>query len=113
MLDEEVVNKEARHGNERLLIVNAVSMFAIPAVFFGGASDFITGLFIALGILAPINVFVYSRSWLDASPHTWLRFLLALSPYIITLGLTIAGLGHPALENIQIGSREYLNLIND
>lgn len=35
MLDEEVVNKEARHGNERLLIVNAVSMFAIPAVFSG------------------------------------------------------------------------------
>ena len=45
MLDEEVVNKNTRHGNERLLIVNVLLMFALPAIFFGGTSDFITGLF--------------------------------------------------------------------
>lgn len=113
MLDEEVVNKNTRYGSERLLIFNVLLMFALPAVFFGGTSDFVTGIFIALGILAPINVFVYSRSWLDASPHTWLRFLLALSPYLAAFAITLAGLSHPALEQIQIGSREYLNLVKD
>ena len=113
MLDEEVVNKNTRHGNERLLIVNVLLMFALPAIFFGGTSDFITGLFIALGILAPINVFVYSRAWIDATPHTWMRFLLALSPYIIAFIITVVGLSHPALEHVQIGSREYLKLLKN
>jgi len=113
MLDEEVIIKNTKHGSERLLIGNVLLMFALPAIFFGGSSDFITGIFIALGIVAPINVFIYKRMWIDADPHTLRYYLLAVSPYVASLIITLIGLSSPTISTVNIGSREYFSLAKD
>ena len=89
MLDEEVILKGARNGSERLLILNVLMMTAIPTILFGGNSELAHGLFIALGILAPLNVIKYKNTWIDAPPSTLPLYLLALSPYIAALVIDI------------------------
>lgn len=91
MLDEEAVLNGARNGNESFLVANVLAMAAIPALLLGGDSALAVGLFLAFGVLAPLNVLVYSRGWIDAPKHTFALYLLALSPWIAQLALTLAG----------------------
>lgn len=76
MLDEEVIVKGSKHSGERLLIVNVIMMVMVPALIFGGNSELARGLFIALGIVAPLNVINYKRIWIDA-PRRHAVFLYA------------------------------------
>ena len=66
MLDEEAVLNGARNGNESFLVANVLAMTAIPALLLGGGSALAGGLFLAFGVLAPLNVLAYSRGWTDA-----------------------------------------------
>lgn len=91
MLDEESVINGAKNGNESFLVANVIAMAAIPALLLGGDSALAGGLFLAFGVLAPLNVLAYSRSWVDAPKHTFALYLLALSPWIVQLALTLAG----------------------
>lgn len=91
MLDEEAVLNGARNGNESFLVANVLAMTAIPALLLGGGSALAGGLFLAFGVLAPLNVLAYSRGWADAPKHTFALYLLALSPLIAQLALTLAG----------------------
>ena len=81
MLDEEVIVKDAKNGSERMLILNVILMVLVPAVLFGGNTDLATGLFVALGILAPLNVINYKRIWIDAPNGTIPFYFLSLLPF--------------------------------
>ena len=110
MLDEEVIVKNAKNSNERLLVANVLIMVLFPAVMMGGNSILATGLFMALGILAPINVLYYRRVWIDAPPRVSLFYTLALFPYFISFAIACVGLSNPSLNSVFVGPREYLSL---
>lgn len=102
MLDEEAVLNGARNGNESFLAANVLAMTAIPALLLGGDSALAGGLFLAFGVLAPLNVLAYSRGWGDAPKHAFALYTLALSPWIVQLALTLAG--NPAVTEDANGS---------
>ncbi len=107
MLDEEVIVKHSKNGNERLLIINALLMVFVPMFFLGGNNDISIGLFIAMGIIAPINVANYARTWVEANAHTLRNYIIALLPYFAVLAFTILGLCNPVLKTVLSGSGEY------
>ena len=104
MLDEEVIVKGAKNGSERLLIVNVLLMLAVPALMLGGNTEIARGVFIAMGILAPLNVIIYKRTWIDADESTLPMYFLALSPYVVSLA--IAATGTPLLVSDEFASGE-------
>ncbi len=110
MLDEEVIVKDAKNGSERLLILNIIFMVLLPAVLFGGNSDLATGLFIALGILAPLNIVNYRRIWIDAPTGTIRLYLLSVLPFIISFAIAIVGIFNNVLIPSEIGSKGFFRL---
>ena len=57
MLDEEVLLKTNRNAGETMSVFYAVAAVCIPAFMLGGDSSWGVGTLIALGILAPINLY--------------------------------------------------------
>ena len=113
MRDEDVVIKTERHGSERLLVWNVVAMVLVPSLLFSGHSALSVGLFIALGILAPINVVVYKRVWLDAPRFNTQKYFLALVPYLISLGIVCVGVASPSVTVEMMDGMEYFVLNTD
>lgn len=110
MLDEEVIVKDAKNGSERMLILNVILMVLMPAVLFGGNSDLATGLFIALGILAPLNVINYKRIWIDAPNGTIPLYFLSLLPCIISLVIAVIGIFNEVLIPSEEGAKGFFSL---
>ena len=110
MLEEEVIVKSAKNSNESLLIINTLIMIAMPALLFGGNCNVAAGLFIALGIVAPLNVLNYKRTWVDARAHTNLFYTIALAPCIISFAVAAFGIIDSPFWESDIGSRGYLSL---
>ncbi len=102
MLDEDVILKDAKNASERFLLTNAMLMVLLPALFLGGESDATKTLFVALGILAPINVFTYRQIWIDAPTGTIRRYLLSLLPFFVSIAIYILG----ALDCVLIESEK-------
>lgn len=113
MRDEDVVIKTERHGNERLLVWNVVAMVLIPSLLFSGHSALSVGLFIAMGILAPINVVVYKRAWLDAPRFNTQKYFLALVPYFASLAIICIGAASPSVTLEMLDDMEYFSLNAD
>ena len=107
MLDEEVVLKTERNGNEKLLFANVLLLVGITALMMGGSSDLASGIFLGLGIIAPINVYAYRRNWPDSDPKVLWKYLLALLPYFAAMGITIFGLTNPVVVQQTVANREY------
>ena len=63
MLDEEVIIKTERNNSERLLFANVIILLVVSTVAFGGNTEFVKGLLIAMGIIPIINVFTYRYTW--------------------------------------------------
>ena len=110
MLDEEVIVKDAKNGSERMLILNVILMVLVPAVLFGGNTDLATGLFVALGILAPLNVINYKRIWIDAPNGTIPFYFLSLLPFIISFVITLIGIFNNVLIPSEIGTKGFFTL---
>jgi len=113
MLDEEIIVKDAKNGSERLLIWNVVLMCLLPAVLFGGNSDLATGIFIALGILAPLNVVNYRRIWIDAPPSTIPLYTLTLLPFAAAVLISACGLFNGALISSESGTKGFFKLVTN
>ena len=113
MLDEEVIVKDAKNGSERLLILNVILMVLTPAVLFGGNSDLATGLFIALGILAPLNVINYKRIWIDAPNGTIPFYFLSVLPFVISMVIAIIGIFNNVLISSEVGTKGFFRLYTE
>lgn len=113
MLEEEVIIKTERNNNERLLFANVIFLLAISALFFGGNTEAIIGLLIAMGLVPFINVFSYRYSWIDAKPFTRTFFILALLPYFAALAITAIGLKTPIISISDLGNGEFWRLDAD
>ncbi len=108
MLDEEVIVKGSKHSGERLLIVNVIMMVMVPALIFGGNSELARGLFIALGIVAPLNVINYKRIWIDAPAGTLFFYTLALLPYLASFAIAL--MGEPVLVSSDDAAKGFWRL---
>ncbi len=91
MLDEEVIIKDAKNSSERFLLINTILMVLVPALLLGCETETTKTLFVALGILAPINVIVYRRVWIDALTGTIRLYVLSLIPFVISAIIAIIG----------------------
>ncbi len=111
MLDEDVILKDAKNASERFLLTNAMLMVLVPALFLGGESDATKTLFVALGILAPINVFTYRQIWIDAPTGTIRRYLLSLLPLFVSIAIYICGTFDSLLWESEKSSEGYFRLI--
>lgn len=63
MLDEEVLLKTNRNTGETMSVFYAVAAVCVPAFMLGGDSAWGVGALIALGILAPINLYHSVSNW--------------------------------------------------
>ncbi len=110
MLDEDTVIKTLRNNNEYLLLFNIVFAVSFPVILFGAPSELVAGVFISLGIVAPINVCNYISAW-SPTPNKQLRFfLLCATPFLISLVITIIGMINGGLIAENIGENSYLKL---
>lgn len=113
MLDEEVIIKTERNNSERLLFANVIILLVVSTVAFGGNTEFVKGLLIAMGIIPIINVFTYRYTWIDAKPHTRTYFVLGLIPSIISIIIAFIGVEHPLIDSVILDNHEFWKLNND
>ena len=112
MLDEDVVIKTTRNVNETVLVWNVVLAVLIPFIFFGGSSDILTGLFVSLGVVAPINTLNYMFTW-QPRPHIQtMKFGAYCLPFIVLLGISIIGIYNGGIDSVILGGYVY-NYIGD
>lgn len=111
MLDEDVVLKTMKNGNERLLLANVLLMVGVTSLIIAGDTQLAAGVLLGLGIIAPINMFSFKRNWVDASPFVGTHYFLILLPFFASLILTLFGLLNPAVREVYAGGREYFELV--
>lgn len=112
MLEEDIVNTHSRNGSERLLVLNAALFCILPTLYLGGDSDLMSVVFIALGLLAPVNVYAYKRMWIDAPEHTWRNYLTALAPCFAGLAVAFVSFANPTLVGDTFGGKIYFHLVD-
>ena len=113
MLDEEVIKKNTQNVSERILIANVMLVVLLPALLFGGNSSIGSGLLAAFGLIAPVNIIIFSRVWPDAPRWVFFKYLLALSPFIALLAISIAGAANPCVVKIVVDKVQFFELLQD
>ena len=78
MLDEEVLLKTNRNTGETMSVFYAVAAVCVPAFMLGGDSAWGVGALIALGILAPINLYHSVSNWRTVRDGASWKFPLLL-----------------------------------
>lgn len=107
MLDEDTIIKDTRNSNERLLVLNVLCAVLLPAILFGGTSDLFVGLFVALGVVAPINILNYIYVWSKEPTKDYLKFCAFLIPNIIAFVILFVGVLNPSLLNLSFDNGDY------
>ncbi len=110
MLDEDVVIKTTRNTNESILILNVVLAVLAPAIFFGGTSELFIGMFVSLGIVAPINTVNYILTWQQNPKKEILKMLMCCVPFIALMVISTMGQINGGIENIELGGFVYYAL---
>lgn len=111
MLDEDVVLKTMKNGNERLLLANVLLMVGATSLIIAGDTQLAAGVLLGLGIIAPINMISFKRNWVDAPPFVGTHYMLMLLPFIISLVLAFVGFLNPVIKVVYAGGREYFELM--
>ena len=110
MLDEDVILRYARYGNEKALILNIFAIVFLPALFNGGDGAIALSLIFSLGIAAPINVFTYPINWIDAPEYSRSKYAACLLPCIAFFAIAFIRYFAPSLEIGTLGGVEALRL---
>lgn len=113
MLDEEVIKRNTQNISERILIANVLVMVLLSALLGGGNSESCSGLLIAFGIVAPVNVAIFRRVWPDAPRRLYLKYVLSISPYLALLAIAIAGVCNPCVEMASWGGVSAFRLLDN
>ena len=113
MLDEEVIKRNTQNISERILIANVLVMVLLSALLGGGNSESCSGLLIAFGIVAPVNVAIFRRVWPDAPRGLCLNYALSVSPYLALLAVAIAGVFNPCVEMASAGGVSAFRLLDN
>ncbi|MBO5255076.1 MAG: hypothetical protein J6B07_04540, partial [Opitutales bacterium] len=115
MLDEDVVIKTTRNVNETILVWNVVLAVLIPFIFFGGSSDILTGLFVSLGVVAPINTLNYIYTWQPRPYFQMTKILAYCIPFIMLLVISICGVLNGGINSMTLGGYvyHYIDSLND
>ena len=111
MLDEDTVIKTLRNNNELLLLYNVLCVIILPTIFFGAHSELLTGIFISLGIVAPINICKYIASWSPRPIIPLRQMLMYTLPWLISLAITVCGMCNGGLQPINMGEFIYFELL--
>ncbi len=112
MLDEDTVIKTFRNNNEHLLLLNTICVVVLPTILFGTSSELLAGMFISLGIVAPINICKYIYSWSPRPIVPMKFFALCVLPFVASIIITIIGMNNGGLEAVTIGDNSYFTLSN-
>lgn len=113
MLDEDVVIKSTRNTNENVLVYNVLCVLLLPVIFFGGSSELFMGLFVSLGMVAPINIINYAYTW-NARPGRMVgQMLFYMLPFLAMFGITIWGICNGGFDTYELGGFTYYALSND
>jgi len=111
MRDEDVTNVDFRCQHERLLFVNAATTFILPLFFSIFDFNFAMGFLVALGLLAPVNVFHYRFAWVDSEFYVRRLYALCLVPAIILLITTIYGMINPVVVSFSQNGSTFFKMI--
>ncbi len=110
MLDEDTVIKTFRNNNEQLLLLNIICVIVLPTILFGTSSELLAGMFISLGIVAPINICKYIYSWSPRPIVPMKFFALCVLPFVASMIITIIGMNNGGLTSVTIGDNSYFTL---
>lgn len=110
MLDEDVIIKHINNNNERVLLFNILCVVVLPAIFFGGASEFFTGVFISLGIVAPVNTLNYIAGNAQNRLRQTALFAAATAPFLAALTITAIGLFNNSFELCAAGETQFFTM---
>ena len=107
MLDEEVLLKTNRNAGETMSVFYAVAAVCVPAFMLGGDSSWGVGTLIALGILAPINLYQSVSNWRTVRSGASWKFPLLLLPYIAMFIITVIAVLNPVVESVYVSGKEW------
>lgn len=110
MLDEEVLLKTNRNAGETMSVFYAVAAVCVPAFMLGGDSSWGVGTLIALGILAPINLYQSVSNWRTVRSGASWKFPLLLLPYIAMFIITVIAVLNPVVESVLVSGKEWVRL---
>lgn len=110
MLDEEVLLKTNRNVGETMSVFYAVAAVCVPAFMLGGDSSWGVGTLIALGILAPINLYQSVSNWRTVRSGASWKFPLLLLPYIAMFIITVIAVLNPVVESVYVSGKEWVRL---
>lgn len=110
MLDEEVLLKTNRNAGETMSVFYAVAAVCVPAFMLGGDSSWGVGTLIALGILAPINLYQSVSNWRTVRSGASWKFPLLLLPYIAMFIITVIAVLNPVVESVYVSGKEWVRL---
>lgn len=110
MLDEEVLLKTNRNTGETMSVFYAVAAVCVPAFMLGGDSAWGVGALIALGILAPINLYHSVSNWRTVRDGASWKFPLLLLPYIAMFIITVVAVLNPVVESVYVSGKEWIRL---
>ncbi len=110
MLDEDVLIKTTRNTNESVLVWNVIIAVLLPVIFFGGGSELFMGLFISLGMVAPINIINYQYAWNPQPARQILYMFLYTLPFVAMFVITLLGVNNGGLEEYELGGYTYFAL---
>lgn len=112
MLEEDVILKDCRYSNERILMFFISTIVLLPALFDGGNSIIGHALVMSFALIVPVNIISYPINWIDAPHYSRLRFLLCILPYLAIFAFYTYRLNFPILETIDTsGGKAFI--IND
>ena len=110
MLDEDVILKSARYSSEKLLVLNIFAIACLPALFNGGSGAVALSIIFSLGIVAPINVFTFPSTWIDAPEYSRLKYCACIFPCAAAFCIALFRFFTPSLGFANIGGIEALRL---
>jgi|GEM_PF-3880652 len=111
MRDEDVTNVNFKCHHELLLFVNTTTTFIVPLLLSFFDFNLAMGFLVALGLLAPVNIFHYRFAWIDSEFYVRRIYILCIAPALILLGITICGWMNPIVQTIANGDLSYVRMI--